>query len=683
MVTGLYSEAVLNLSFIQAVRQAGRKREGEKIKTFNQCFIMADTETSRSDVHIADHIQNHVVCWSIAMRVKGKNIFCLHGRKPSEFCQFVSDIHQKMRGNTTIIYFHNLTYDWQFLRKFCFKAWGFPVNQLNTKSHYPINIEFENGIIFRDSLILAQVSLQKWGDQMQVEHGKALDCWNYEKIRNQDTELSDEEILYIQDDVLCGVECLDALSQNLHKKPHTMPWTATGIVREMTQKLGRAYHAHDIFLAQAFEFSDYLTAEQTYHGAFTHANRHIVGDVVEGLIQCYDFASSYPYVMVSEKFPCEKFTKVQDCSISDILKYSDDWSFMFKFVAIGIRLKNPHHPMPFLQSSKCLKKINPVYDNGRILNADAVSIYLTEQDLAILNEQYYFERSICTDVQMAQKDYLPRWFTDLVFDLYKKKCTLKNGDPTEYALSKSRVNSLYGMCCQKLLKLQIDEVYQENEYRVNEEQNPVEVYDKTIHQHKMVLSYQTGIWVTAYACRNLFELGKCFSGEDSIWCYSDTDSCYGVNIDQGLLKQYNDKALEKLRANNYDLIEYDGKTFQLGEATLDGEYTEFKTLGAKRYACREKKSGKLKITIAGVPKAGVKELEDDINNFRKGMVFHGTVTGKKTHFYIYKNDIEIDSHGNEVGDSIDLEPCDYLLDDIFSVDAIFHDEIGVPIYDIL
>lgn len=647
-----------------------------KRKRFARVFIMADTETSKSnDITEDGHRLNHIVCWSIALRYNGINRFCVYGRKPTELCDFLLNIKNHLPCTHLIIYFHNLSFDWQFIRKFCFKLWGTPREQLNTKSHYPVNIEFSNGIIFRDSLILAQVSLAKWSEQMNVEHGKAVGMWDYEQIRNQDTPLTDDELTYIFDDVLAGVECLDELRKRLNKRPYNLPWTATGIVREMTRKEAQKHRGHLEFVKQAFDYNGYIQCQSTYHGAYTHANRFYVNEVITEPVFCYDFNSSYPFVMLSEKFPAGKFMSISDTAIDGILRYSNDYAFLFKLVAVGVKLKDFHQPMPYLQSSKCLDSVNAVIDNGRILEADAVAIYLTEIDLKILSEQYTFEKHICKEVMYAKKDYLPRWFTDLVYRLYEQKCQLKYGDKTEYALSKARVNSLYGMCVQRILPQIIQEVYYSDEYRVLEMPNPEENYDKEIKKRGHVLNYQTGVWITAYACKNLFDLGKCCG----IWLYSDTDSVYCTDPNLSMIAEYNKRALEKLQANGYDIITVDGHKFQLGEASPDGEYMEFVTVGAKRYAKRDI-NGKLSITVAGVPKVGYKTLNNDIRNFRRGLIFKGEDTGKRQHFYGYVDEIYVDENGNEQGDYVDLDPCDYLLDDIFSVDDVLIEKIGVNYY---
>ena len=108
-------------------------------------------------------------------------------------------------------------------------------------------------------------------------------------------------------------------------------------------------------------------------------------------------------------------------------------------------------------------------------------------------------------------------------------------------------------------------------------------------------------------------------------------------------------------------------------------------MGAKRYCGRRKSDNKIHITVAGVPKKGADQLQDNIDNFREDFIFKGEETGKKTHFYIFENEIKIDKNENEYADSIDLVPCDYKLDSIIVVnswnDLISDDVESEVIYD--
>ena len=152
-----------------------------------------------------------------------------------------------------------------------------------------------------------------------------------------------------------------------------------------------------------------------------------------------------------------------------------------------------------------------------------------------------------------------------------------------------------------------------------------------------------------------------------------------------------------MEERGYPGIEHEGKIYYPGVAEFDGSYSEFKCCGAKRYACRysndkrnkKEDRGKLKLTVAGVPKkGGAKCLKDDINNFRPGFIFDGEITGKKQHTHFY-NPIHTDKYGNLIGDSIDLSPCDYLLDDIFNnakklqeyLDGDYEEEVLIQVFE--
>ena len=177
-------------------------------------------------------------------------------------------------------------------------------------------------------------------------------------------------------------------------------------------------------------------------GGYTHGNRYYYGEILNN-VKCFDFTSSYPFIMLAFKLPCSKFSELEGSySITEILSDSTDYAFIFKFCAYGVNLKDYLTPMPYLQFSKCTVCINPVLDNGRIIACDYCEIYLTEYDLMILNDLYNFERHACVEVEYSLKRYLPRWYTDIVYNLFKDKCTKKGGDTAVYALIKGMLNSL-------------------------------------------------------------------------------------------------------------------------------------------------------------------------------------------------------------------------------------------------
>lgn len=673
-----------NYSFLQNIMYVFRSGRGDN-DSYDDCIIMLDTETSKKAP--ASVGQNHVCAFTISIRAYEHNIVTLWGRRPDDCIKCLTNIMEQFAGDKTIVYIHNLSYDYVFLRKFLMKAYGKPIKQLNVKSHYPILIEYQNGLILKDSLILSQCKLEKWAQDLNVEHQKAVGKWDYDKTRTQREYYSSDELEYIEHDTLAGVECIDAIMQQLNKKIYSIPYTATGIPREECYKRGVPHKAHDLFVKISPDYDTYLILEKVFHGGYTHANRHLINEIIEN-VTCYDFTSSYPFCMLSEKFPMSRFEKYDDCSMDDILKCSDDYAFMFKLILYKFKLKDPFESMPVLQYSKAENMINCVMDNGRLLCGAYMEIYVTEQDLDIIKKQYTFEKHLCTDVYYSIKEYLPRWFTDYVFELFQNKVILKGGDPVDYALAKAKLNSLYGMCVQKAIQDDIVEDYETGDFDIKKVDYKEYYESKYINNRRKILPYQWGCWVTAYALHNLYDLFSCVGSRDGYKkpIYADTDSCYAHYWNKKKLNAYNEKCKKKLVENGYGPVVRNDKENWLGVAVSEGlkdEYSEFKVQGAKRYCGRCKKDNEIHITVAGVPKKGAVCLNDDISNFQKGFIFRGDVTGKKTHTYFFVDDIYTDTSGNITGDSIDLSSCDYLLDDIavYDFEKIFEDEIEVQVYE--
>ena len=701
---------------IMCYKKKGKWRKG----TWNDVIIMADTETSKShegyeydEFGNDDPLPNHIVCWTISLRAYHKNIVTLYGMKPSEFICCLKELRKSLKGDDIYIYFHNLAYDYVFLRLFLFDAFGAPDKGLNTKPHYPISVGFSNGIILKDSLILSGCKLEKWAKDLNVEHQKAVGSWDYDRIRDQDHKLTREEKKYIENDTLAGVECIDAMCITLKKSVYSIMATATGIVREEVRLRAQANRGKEYFLRNALSYDQYIKVRTLYHGGYSHGNRYYLMETLrERVTECWDFCSSYPFCLLAFRYPCSKFIHFKDCGPETILKYGEKYAFIFRVSFINIRLKDDLLPMPALQSTKCDKTINMCTDNGRCISAGYASLYICEQDLFVFADQYTWDKCYCTEVEMAPKDYLPRWFTDYVFELFENKCKLKKTkkeDPVNYALAKSKVNSLYGLTVQASIRENIIEVidpgeypinregdtahYDSGDYRIDFEQDPTKEYEKYLKSYNAILNYQIGTYCTAYAFRNLFELGKCVKhctdekGKllfPPHWYYSDTDSCYSDDWDYGKIWEYNNRCKELLRANGYGPVIVDGKENWLGIAEHvepEDSYLEYRVLGSKRYAGRSKEDNDLHITVAGVPKKGAKCLEDDLDNFTKNFIFDGKVTGKLTHYYIYsKKGIYTDDYGNEIGDSIDLKPCDYLLDAVDRWEYIFQEEVTLLTY---
>ena len=151
-------------------------------------------------------------------------------------------------------------------------------------------MRFECGIEIRDSLILSQTKLEKWANDLQVEHRKAVGKWNYNKFRSQKTKYKPDELEYIEHDTLAGVECIDATMHNLGKKVYSMPFTSTGIIRKDIQELlpadaviqrqGGKYHrqddGHDTFHRQQILHRNFLCLIHTFSSSNSSSGRSLL-----------------------------------------------------------------------------------------------------------------------------------------------------------------------------------------------------------------------------------------------------------------------------------------------------------------------------------------------------------------------------------------------------------------------
>ncbi|MBD8088313.1 hypothetical protein HUK49_10665, partial [Limosilactobacillus sp. c11Ua_112_M] len=123
-------------------------------------------------------------------------------------------------------------------------------------------------------------------------------------------------------------------------------------------------------------------------------------------------------------------------------------------------------------------------------------------DLDIFKNCYEWDEIQIGQCRYAHKNYLPKAIIEAILKLYQDKTVLKDveGSEVEYLLSKGMLNSIYGMCVTDIVK---DNAVYGDEWGfekvdVNEE---IEKYNSS---RKRFLYYAWGIWVTAYARRNLW-----------------------------------------------------------------------------------------------------------------------------------------------------------------------------------
>ena len=232
--------------------------------TYNDVIISLDTESSRKEDHADGQPgECHLCAWTISILAFDHCFVTLYGNKPSECIACINMIRSHLRGDLTYFFVHNLAWDWMFLRKFMFRSWGHPSDQLNTKPHYPISIKFSNGLIFRDTLIIAQTNLDQWAKDLGVtlkQKGK----WDYDQVRNQDHVFSPDELSYIECDTKALCECVNEYSKSLNKSVYSIPFTATGLVRADVRQIGKENRAKELFKRLVPDYPLYKIMESCF-----------------------------------------------------------------------------------------------------------------------------------------------------------------------------------------------------------------------------------------------------------------------------------------------------------------------------------------------------------------------------------------------------------------------------------
>lgn len=564
-----------------------------------------------------------------------------------------------------IVYVHNLSYEFQFIRKrFSWES----VFAVDDRS--PVKALTTTGIEFRCTYILSGYSLANVGKNLTKYHiSKLIGELDYRLIRTPITPLTETEWQYVIHDGLVVLAFIKEQLERNHDSIMQIPLTNTGYVRRYVRhecycdkdgkKSATEYRKYrGLMKALTIDgVREYQMLKDAFQGGFTHARALMSNRTLEN-VTSYDFTSSYPYSMISEYYPMSKGKRVDIRTKDDFLTYINNYCCLFTIEFENI-LYNGIGDVP-ISRSKCHEIINGRFDNGRVTSANKLSVTMTEVDFAYVKKFYDFTKfRIIGDFYIYERGYLPTPIVRAILNLYGAKTTLKGvqGKESEYMHGKGMLNACFGMMVTDIVR---DENIYDEEGGWNHSRclDPEETIQKYNTAKGRFLFYPWGVWVTAWSRRHLFEA---IYSLDEDYIYADTDSVKLLNIDKHrqFFIDYNKRVEAKLReAMNFHRIDFEkcqpktikGEKKLIGVFDDDGFYKRFKTLGAKRYI-KEDTQGNIEITISGVAKVpGVEYLrwkfKDDksiFDNFEDGLIFPPTYNvgnkevegcGKKIHIYI-------------------------------------------------
>lgn len=542
-----------------------------------------------------------------------------YGRELKDFYQVLADMPQEAQ---CIIWVHNLSYEFQFLSNIL--DWE---KVFARTAHKPMKCnskQFPN-IEFRCTYMLTRLNLATWGEQLGVQ--KMVGDLDYDLIRTPLTPLTDKELTYCEHDCLIVYAGIQDFTKR-YGTQFKIPLTQTGTIRRVVKDMLMTDKKYQRFIKKLVpdDANEYKRLQAVFAGGFTHANQLYAGKVVEEHIEHYDFASSYPTVMVAEKYPSTPWAYTGKNEIPEDKDFEDNaYIFILEFYNITSVSFNT-----YIQACK-VDGHGFEFDNGRILHADYMTITITEQDYITIRNNYEWEDMKVLRVYRSRKDYLPKPFIDYVLTLYENKTRYKDVEGKEeiYLQSKQFINSLYGMTVTALIQAEVECTSNQwiqhllTEEAVNERLAALKNF--SFGERRYFLSYSWGCWVTAYARRNLW---KCIEAIDSDVLYCDTDSIFarGYHDFNWYNEEITDKLCKSCEANGLDFEKTrpktpKGKQKPLGIFDKESDCTQFISLGAKRYVERRTEDGQLHLTVSGINKEAVKLLDDNIYNFRDGFNF--------------------------------------------------------------
>lgn len=645
-----------------------------KQEYFTRCSVL-DTETSYDVIN--DNYVGWVYQWAFDYFDPTTQMYeVITGRTPSQLMSCLKQIkavNRPTKKNPYIIYVHNLSYDYQYLKGYLRQVFDRTTEDTIAISAHELISYYIDGFLFKCSYRLSNQSLDQWSNNLQTQHRKLVGYVDYTAKHYQDSMLTAQDNLYMKHDILVLRECLESQLQMYSDTLQTAPLTSTGYVRrDCFRAFARDKHNKENFKNSKLCTESYNLCRLEFAGGITHGNRHYANQTVQGTIRHRDFASHYPSQQICYLAPIGEFTKASTthsiCKkiCQENSKHLDTGlAYLAKLELHTARLRNPDITLPYLQSCKIEEAAdtttNLFCDNGRVLDFSGVAtIVVNEYDYAILRRQYKMT-GIFKEVWTAKKGAYPKFLTDTVMYYFKQKTLYKDkvkqlkkqgvtgnelaNAERELLRFKGLLNGIYGMSATNPVRESFIEVTTENIAELVEKypdinygawiKKPVDddvELAKFYEKYKSFMSYQLGVWTTSTARYELIEFVELIGYKNFL--YADTDSIFYLSTPQieKKIERQNKKFRKECDKNGW-YYEHNGIKTYFNQFEDEAEnITDFKFLHAKCYAYVVD-SEELNATIAGVPKRTLTKEKDYVTRTDE----LGTIDNLKNGFMFYTN----------------------------------------------
>ena len=657
------------------------------------------------------------------------------------FKKLSSDIPE---GKTQICYCHNLAYEIDGIFKNVKFFRDMFINEpekcstLFIKARKPVFVRFDN-IEFRCSYKLLNKNLRALGELYDYPKLEI----NYDSQFFSFSDLPEEEYLYNAQDVrLTAYSILKECKRyKFIKSVQDIPLTATSFVRKMNinindKKTNKSFKNRNKWSLEKYK-NNIDILETVYQGGYTHSNAFDTGKILQN-ISSIDIVSSYPDSMLNRDYPYN-FKKCDCTDVTAFFNYINSfnlkeleyllnnvrrpflYAFYGKFIFRNVKIKSFNNcNFPIISFSKVLNKPLCTFDNGRIIYADEIELYLNNIDIYLMYQFYEFDLINVSDLwytrqfrpmhefilnavrhyahektvfkkcfkivdsenpnrhKLDKEDFFCDKLNQYIIDEKEiesiLRMSLDNQEKNILILlnsAKSRLNSLYGIMVQRL--------YQD-EYIYSIENDDFEhTINKNIPRN-LYRNFEEGLYITSYSRLTLFTMAQFLLKNNLRPIYSDTDS-WKIQGAPEKVKLIVDKYNNIIEQSSHN-----SELYNIGYFDFETTYSYFCSWGAKKYISVEEIDGHLIVfpTIAGVPKKKIGQCFTDLLNnfyqcdivdfidncFKPNSIFTYSVTEKLSAKY-YNNSFSgyvTDSNGKrdyiEFNNMVELFKTDYCLLDL-------------------
>ena len=544
-----------------------------------------------ADFETATWLEDETYVWCWAVSEIGNDVNVEHGTNIEEFiswCEINSD---------SIVYFHNLKFDGQFILSYLLNNGYRYVNEEDTKAGKTFRTLISDmGIFFSIEIWFTTKKHIKIYDSMKLIPGKIEDMAknfnvglekleiDYNQVRELGYIPDRHEMEYIINDVKIPAIALNSLFE----KNLTKMTLASNALGDFKSGIGYRTFNH-FFPILKGEIDEEIRS--SYRGGFTYLN-DIYKDVQVGKGVVLDVNSLYPSVLYSCRLPVGEPVFFKG-------KYEEDKIYDLYVQRLSCEFELKEGKIPTIQ----IKGDPRFIPNEYLKSSDhrEVVLTLTNVDLKLFFENYHVYRPKYLNgfkfrsARGIFKRYIDKWTT-------LKIESKKNHNSSLYQISKLMLNSLYGKfglnpkCRSKTPYLKDGIV----KYKMGEVETRDGIYipiatfvtayarDKTIRTSQIIKDYS----INKY-------------GEDK-YIYSDTDSIHTTLSDEELM-------------GICDIDDY-----RLGAWKIESKFCRAKFIRQKTYI--EEIDGKLKITCAGLPENCYSQVT--FENFNQDLCVKGKLSYK-------------------------------------------------------